>query len=177
MPFLAHTYGITPHCSPLLRKARLLGFATADQLLELAVERGCRHYAPPGWQPGRTPDPGRERLSDAELAIALMSAAQQGDARHIRCAAQLLGAPGLCPRELARLARMERCVPALRHIAEAAVRHDPGHAGFWQELLAGLPPVPALPQGRLPHYSRFLIQAGWTPRHRPARPAVWLRPR
>ena len=78
---LAEHLGSTPHLSPLLHKARRLGFSTSDSLLRLAVRRGCTHYAPPDYDPAQVVDPGEEQISDLELAIALCSAAQQYDPR------------------------------------------------------------------------------------------------
>ncbi len=176
MATLAYLMGKTPHRSPLLRKARRLGYVNADDLLCLAVARGCFHYSPSGGLPETFKDCGREHFSNTELAVALISASQQGDERHIRAAAQLIGSPEICAKELSRLAQMERAVPILRHIAESGLREDDVGREFWSSLLQSLPETKKIPEGRLPHPSRFVSQPGWSPASRPPRKATWLRP-
>jgi hypothetical protein len=174
---LAEHLGSTPHLSPLLRKARRLGLSTPEDLLWLAVHRGCTHYMPPDYDADRVREPGRGRLSDLELAIALCSGAQQYNPVLVRCAAQLLGADGVSAAALARLARMERCETVIRHIAGAAEQVDAGRETFWREVLQQLPVGPAPRAGVLPHSSRFMVQTGITGPKRAASPRrVWLRP-
>jgi hypothetical protein len=114
-------------------------------------------------------------FSNEELAVALVSGSLEGDARHVRVAAQLLGAPGLSAAKVARLARMERCVPIIHYIAEAGARENPDNSSFWSSLLEQLPASPPIPEGRMPHPSRFMSQPGWSPPSRPVRRASWLR--
>ncbi len=169
--------GTGPHLSPLLRKAKHLGFYSANDLLFLAIKRGCRHYQPPGWRDESVNDPGPCAFKDEELAIALITPAAKGGPQHIRCAAQLMSRPGLDAKRLVRLSRMERCEPILRHIAEAGLANDPDGDDFWDAILRQLPDTPTIPKARLPHPSRFMIVPGWSPSSRPQRPAYWLRPR
>lgn len=173
---LAEHLGSTPHLSPLLRKARFLGLGTPRTLLELAVARGCTHYTPPDFVMAQVTEPGRDAFSNAELAIALCSGAQAYDPMLVRCAAQLLGDPDISPSGIARLARMERCEPVIRHIAASALEADTGREEFWTKLLSSLRTMRIPPLGVLPHRSRFMIETGVTdPRHpRPRR--QWLRP-
>lgn len=172
---LAHLLGMTPHLSPLLRKARRLGYADPDALLRLAVARGCSHYTPPDYPSDGVKDCGQERFSNAELAVALVSGGLEGDARHVRVAAQLLAAPDVSAAAVARLARMERCVPIIRYIAEAGLREDEEGGAFWGAVLEVLPESRPIPEGRMPHPSRFMSQPGWTPPARPPRRPSWLR--
>jgi hypothetical protein len=172
---LAHLIGTTPHLSPLLRKARHLGYATPDHLQQLAVLRGCSHYQLADDKSDTIEDCGRERFSNEELAVALISAGFEGDARHVRIAAQILGADGVRAEAVARLARMERCVPVLRYIAEAGLQGDKIRTHFWKSLLDLLPVGTPIAEGRMPHPSRFMSQPGWTPPSRPQRLASWLR--
>ena len=172
---IARLLGTTPHLSPLLRKARRLGYATVDDLARLARARGCQHYAFPDDGAVCLPECGADILSNAELAIALVSGGGDGEARHIRVAAQLMGAPDVSVSELSRLAIMERCVPVVRHIAEAGVREDEKAPDFWGALLRALPEAADVPEGRMPHPSRFMSQPGWSPASRPQRRASWLR--
>lgn len=172
---LSRLLGTTPHLSPLLRKARRLGYATPDDLQQLAVLRGCSHYRLAEGKAEAVNDCGRDLLSNEELAVALVSAGSAGGVNHIRVAAQLLGAPGLHAASVARLARMERCVPILRYIAEAGIREDAARADFWKALLQLLPSGQSIAEGRMPHPSRFISQPGWSPASRPQRRASWLR--
>lgn len=174
---IAEIIGTGTHLSPLLRKAKQLDFCSANDLLCLAVKRGCRHYQPPAWTDESVNDPGPCAFEDEELAIALITPAAKGGPRHIRCAAQLMSRPGLDAKRLVRLSRMERCEAILRHIAEAGLTNDPEGADFWDAILRQLPDTPPIPKARLPHPSRFMIVPGWSPQSRPKREAHWLRPR
>jgi len=176
MVYIAHTLGRTAHLSPLLRKARHLGFVDGEALLHLAAARGCHHYTPVDPYPTPVQDPGDKQLSDAELAIAMISAAQKNDPRLIRCAAQLISGPHINARNLVRLARMERCEALLLYIARHAHEWDTNHTEFWSDILAMLPQTATTPPGLWPHPSRFLIQAGYK-RGGGSPPAVWLRPK
>ena len=177
MKTMAESLGNTTHLSPLLRKTRRLGLEDPAALLRLAVRRGCRHYTPGDYDEASVFDPGNDRLSDAELAIALISGAQTYDPQLVRCAAQLLGGPDLRPRTVARLATMERCVATLRHIAEAGLRYDQEYQDFWREILTALPiSRAAVPRGVLPHPTRFVSQSGAVRGQRAGGRIVWLRP-
>jgi hypothetical protein len=167
--FIAEMLGCTPHLSPLLRKARKLGLATQDDLLRLAVLRGCKHYDLGVLHDFPVQDPGSHLFSDEELAIVLISAGGCGGPQHIRCASQLLSSTGIRPMVVVRLAIMERCVAIVRHIAEAGVQHDVTGRPFWLALLGNLPQCQSVAAGRLPHYSRFMIEPGWAPASRAPR--------
>jgi len=174
---LAERLGSTPHLSPLLRKMRRLGFGDPDALLRLAVRRGCAHYAPPDYHPAQVRDPGTDRLSNLDLAVALCSAAQEYDPRLVRCAAQLLSSGEIDAAALVRAAQMERCEPVIAHIAQAAVEFDSGHAAHWRTVLARLRVRRPPPAGTLPHRSRFMLEVGLTDPRAPKPRAVWLRPK
>lgn len=177
MSTIAENLGGTAHLSPVLRKARRCGLHTPGDLLRLAVRRGCRHYAPADYDEAAVIEPGQERLSDLEVAMALMTAAQNYDPQLLRCAAQLLGSPAIRAGALVRMAVMERCVPIVRHIAESAARYDDVRREFWTEVLADLPAGRPVRAGVLPHPTRFVSQTGYTnPRRKTDRRTVWLRP-
>ncbi len=177
MPVVADTYGGTAHLSPLLRKVGRLGLGTPDALLRVAVQRGCTHYAPFDSAESVVVDPGVDRLSDSELAIAMISAAQDYHPRYMRCAAQLISGPRVDAASLVRLARMERCVPLLAYIAEQACQWDEGREPFWASVLAGLPSRRTIPSEAWPHPSRFMLQAGYRRGGGPPPKSVWLRSR
>lgn len=172
---IARLLGMTPHLSPLLRRIRRLGYLCPNDLLRLAALRGCTHYGEVDASADSLHDCGQNCLSNAELAIALVSGGAEGDARHIRVAAQLLGAPDVRVEEVSRLARLERCVSIVRYISQAGVREDSKDPDFWRSLLESLPESPSIPEGRMPHPSRFMSQPGWTPPSRSPRRASWLR--
>lgn len=171
MTTLAQTLGMTPHLSPLLRR---LGLATPDSLLRLAVFRGCAHHAPPGFDPAGVFEPGPAVLTDEELAMAMLSAAQAYDPRLIRCAVQLLSGPGIDAGRVLRLARQERCLSVLRHAARAAQGVDTDNP-LWARVLATEARDVEPAAGRLPHASRFMHQAGRDRRGAPL-PPRWLKP-
>lgn len=160
MKTVAEQLGQTPHLSPLLRRLRRQGLSDPDQLRRLAVVRGCAHYRNID-DSSYPPDPGQEVVSDAELAVAMVSGAQEFDPLLIRCAAQLLSGDAVPVELLARLAIQERAVAVVRHIAQAATELDAENAARWQRLLALLPSARTAPaEGRLPHRSRFAVQTG-----------------
>lgn len=131
---------------------------------------------PPDYSPEGINDPGKDRFSDEELGIAMLSAAQRTEPRLIRCAAQLLSGPDIDAVSLAKLARMERCAPLLAYIARHAREMDAGRGEFWSAILDRLPPAPPRASEFWPHPSRFMLQAGYK-RGGGAPPAIWLRPR
>jgi hypothetical protein len=173
---VANTYGGTAHLSPLLRKVKRLGLPTADSLLRLAVKRGCGHYAPADYEAAQVIDPGFDRLTDAELGIAMISGAQDYDPQRIRCAVQLLSGHGIDAGALMRLAKMERCEPLLAYIADQAKQWDKDREAFWVAVAAMLPRHAGQPIEAWPHPSRFMLQAGYR-RGGGVHQPVWLRPR
>lgn len=178
MKTVAEQLGQTPHLSPLLRKLRTVGLVTPDDLLHLAVARGCSHYQQPDDQ-GRLLGSRTSRISNLELALAMVTAAQSFDPMLVRCAAQLLSGVDISVEAIARLAMQERAVQVVRHIAKAGLEMDLMGQDKWRRLLGILPAAPEVPEGRLPHWTRFISQTGIT-RHnglleRTPR-TIWLRP-
>ena len=173
MTALATVLGETRSVSPLLRRARALGVGTLPELLALAVARGCRHYAVEA-RPAVC-DPGREALPDEDLAILLLLGEHSFEPMAIRCAAQLLGGPGVDAGRLATLAQRERCTRVLAHIAQAGAEHDEVAPAFWSDLVVRIGPVQPVPEGTLPHWTRFVSLSG-AQRHSRRQVSVWLRP-
>ena len=172
-PTLAEKLGMTCHVSPLLLKLKWHGLTSPEEIGAAAIDRGCWHYAP--FANGLHRDaPG---ISDEELAIALLSPCHPYEPMLIRIGSQMLSGGTSDPRELARLAIMERCEPVIRYIAECGRKTEP-ELTFWQTILDGLPPGKPLPEGIMPHISRFRSEFGVTNPLHPATPKVtWLRPR
>ncbi len=155
---LAQQIGETSHCSLLQRKARRHGLADLASIMRLAVARGARHYA--SVYPPAEIDPGVETISNEDLVALLLLGSQAFEPFAIRCAAQIIS---LCDLDrLSLIARRERVSRPLAHIARAGLAHDAGKAGFWLKLLDLLGTPPAVPPGRLPHWSRFVSYSGIT---------------
>ena len=155
---LAHRLGTTTHVSPLLMKARRLGLRVPEDLCTLAVQRGCRHY----WQ-GTEPEGElvpQAKLSNAELALALLTIAAPYDPHMIRCGAAMLSASGNDPATLACLAAWERSEAVVRYVAECGSGYEPENP-FWSELLGLLPPALPPKPGVLPHPTRFVAMNGY----------------
>ncbi len=175
---IAEQLGRTPHLSSLLRKVRKLGFADPEALRKLAVIRGCDHYRRPDDNLGAINDPGERTLPDVELAFAMLTASQTFDPRAIRAAVQLLSGADMSPRDIVRLAIWERCESLIRNVAEAAERFDEGNRAFWREISSALKEAPEVPEGRLPHPSRYYLESGFTRgKGESGARRIWLRPR
>lgn len=169
---LAQKLGTRALRSPLLLKAEELGLHGPKGLMDEAVARGCFHYLQ-----GRTPPQQQvnlEAFSNAELAIALLTAANPYDPWLIRIGAMMLGAEDNDPAEIARLATDEGSEQVIRAISEAGARYEP-EVAFWKALLTLLPDTLPPPSGVMPHHSRFVSMPGLTgPRTRGK--TIWLRP-
>ena len=162
-PTLAQKLGDVTHVSPLLRRVRQLSGCPPEQvgewLLKCAVERGASHYRRT-FDPESPPDsPG---LTNEELGIALCLYHHPFNAFFIRAAAQLLSARDIDAETLAHFAVMERCEPILLHIADAAARVAPKEEP-WAFLRKRLPRRRRVRTDALPHWSRFVLQTGYTP--------------
>lgn len=87
----------------------------------------------------------------------------------------MLGATGNDVQTLTHLAVAEQAVSCVRYIASAALHFEPGNR-FWRQLLDELPDTPPVPDGVMPHPTRFVSMTGFT-RQGPGRVTVWIRPR
>ncbi len=179
---LAKRLGTTEHRSPLLRKAGTLRLHGIPELIALAVTRGCGHYRG-GPEPVPVSPVPRAKFSDEELAVALLSPCLPYSPRAVRVGAEMLGARGNQPRNLAFLAVKERAETVVRYVARAGHGTEPQEL-FWLELLAALPPIsprsPEPPQGVMPHPSCFRSETGIThpkdSRTHGGPSVLWLRP-
>lgn len=158
MATLAKELNETSHCSALLRVARLIGLNSTEDFIRLAVARGCFHYSP-GYPPAEK-DPGLDVISNEELVSLLLLGSNEYEPFAIRCAAQLSGS---CEaRNLAIVARRERIERSLSYIANAASKYDAANRDFWKQLLDYLGKQAPIPDGIMPHWSRFVSQTGIT---------------
>ena len=142
--------------SPLLEKARRLGLSLPLDLERLTILRGCHYYERDLGE--RVPPLGEVPLSNAELAIALITPRLNPAAREIRLSAALLGAADVQAEEVSALAVQENCADVVRHIALSGRRFEPENP-FWQRLLDLLPNV-KIDADRLPHPTRFVEMTG-----------------
>ncbi len=172
-PTLAEKLGTPPHISPLLKKAQRLGLHSAELLESLAVARGCWHYRSPDL--GLAPEVSESDFSNEDLAAALLSPSLPYLAHTIRLGAAMLGATGNGIEFLARLAVAERCVIPMHYVAEAALHFEPDNL-FWRGLLDHLPESLPVPDGVMPHPTRFVSMTGMT-RGGVRPPPIWIRPR
>ncbi|HMC27075.1 MAG TPA: hypothetical protein VKM56_04680 [Verrucomicrobiae bacterium] len=173
-PTLAEKLGTTTHLSPILRKAKRFGLDAAG-LERLAIQRGCDYYGSESDLPLEVPKISREQLSDEQLAIALLNPALRYHPQTLRLGAAMLGAEGNDPSEIARLAKMERCEPIVRYIAEAGQKFE-GDNAFWPKLLALLPASDPPKSSVVPHPTRFVAMTGFT-RKGPGTVVWWIRPK
>jgi len=159
MSTLAQELEQTCPVSLLERKLVRLRICSNDDLLSLAVARGCRHYAPGVKRD--TVDLGQEKLSDEELAVAMISGGRNYDPTLIRSAAQLMRGDGVSAERLLFFAKRERAERVLLHIARAGYAHDPEGLQFWKQIQSGLPGYGQRSEPKLPHWSRFVTMPGW----------------
>ncbi|MGO8678869.1 MAG: hypothetical protein ACLQVX_23745 [Limisphaerales bacterium] len=137
-------------------KARELGLSVPLDLERLAIVRGCDYYER---QLDRRDPPLEDvPLSNAELAVALISPSLNPEAREMRLAAALLGAVDQSAAAVAALAREEKCAEVVRYIASCGHRFEPENA-FWKALLDSLPDL-RIDVGHLPHPTRFVEMTG-----------------
>jgi hypothetical protein len=157
--------------SSLLAKLRGLGIEIPLDLERLAFARGCTYYERE--LPPRSAPLGDVPVSNAELAIALITPSIGSSARNIRLAAALLGGEGVDAGEVASLARRENCAEVVRYIAECGRSFEPEN-NFWRSLLENLP------IGRsnveFPHPTRFVEMTG-IDRGKVGLFTRWIRPR
>lgn len=158
--------------SPLLGKALRLGLSLPLDLERLAVARGCHYYERD--LPPRIPPLGEVELSNAELAVALITPGLEPGAREIRLAAALLGSEAVRASEVTLLAQQEHCEDIVRHIALCGNRFEPENP-FWKTLLDLLPDV-KIDADRLPHPTRFVEMTG-IDRGKVGVFTRWIRPR
>jgi hypothetical protein len=165
---LANRLGTTFHLSPLLMKAKRLGFVSPEDLEKLAVLRGLRYYDPFGDSianlTGQAGVPNLHRddiFTNEELAVALLSPAIPYSMQRLRMGAAIMAADGNDPKTIARLAKWERSESIVRHIASCGHQVEPNHP-FWSQLLEALPESPPYPADTLPHRTRFVAMTGIT---------------
>lgn len=144
---------------------------TREQLLCVAVARGCRHYAPllpAGAAPLDVPGLSHEVLG----AALLQGPADAGTFQAIRCGAMVLSDLGNSGPAILEASTHFGVAHRLAHLARLGLEAD-RHPEFWTAILNALPPV-AGEENFLPGISRFTSE---TRMAGPGRGSVrtWLR--
>ncbi len=153
----------------LVEKAQQLGLVCPDDLRRLAIERGCNYYSV-----DLGPKPvGEVALTNAELAVALLSPELAFEPWNIRIGAAIMSAPDVNADNLVNLARSEKCENLVRYIAECGKRYEPENKS-WDELLSLLAGVQVDRDG-LPHPTRFIAMTGMI-RGKMGLFTQWIRP-
>ena len=177
---LAYRMGTSAHLSPLLRKVHRLGYTDARDLESLAIQRGLRYFGslPKNEEPiakhHSSSMENSSSLSNEELAIALINPSTPYSLNRIRMAAALIAGEGISPALIIRLAKMERCAPIVKHIAQCGSIVEPANP-LWSALADQLPDSPPLKPDVLPHLSRFVAMSGIS-RHGKQQSMQWIRP-
>jgi hypothetical protein len=170
-PTLAQRLGETLHLSPLRRKllqASGAGEHLPQWLLKVAVERGASHYRR-DFDPAFPPD--NPTLTNEEVAVGLCLGQMPDDPTLIRAAIQLLSSPKTDLARLMRLARQERVETVLRYAADACLKVDPALEP-WATIRRELHSRREVPDGLLPHWSRFAALIGLT--RQGMAPPAWI---
>ena len=158
------------HHTPRILPAQPDHRMTREELVAVALARGCRHYAPvwPEIIPADLRDLPHEILGCALLWGRRDAATFQA----IRCGAMVLSDLSNAPERIAGAAVALGVAGRVAHLARLGLRHD-RHPVFWQDLVARLP-APALVERQfLPGRSRFTLE---TFEHKSGRmESTWLR--
>ena len=171
---LARCLGEPTHRSVQQRKLEHRGIRTTEELVALAVRRGCTQYEN-GIEVPAVP---QSELPNENLAALLLSASQPYNPRLIRAGAQLISDPAVDLKTLLLEAAKERALLPLAYIARCGQKVEPDNP-FWDRLVREIEANPRnrkpIAPGLLPHFSRFTLQMGYRSGRKCAS-TVWLRP-
>ena len=150
------------------RTASRLGSAN---LMQIAVHRGCRHYAP--LLPPESLTVGESDLPHEVLGTALLCGPQDATTfQSIRCGSMVLSDLGNHPDTIRVAAEFFGVANRLAHIARLGLQFD-AHPIHWKTLLVNLPSFPN-EEDFLPGLSRLTSETRFTRfGRRPVR--AWLR--
>lgn len=146
---------------------------TREELLRIAVARGCQHYAPllpPGAVPADVPDLPHEALG----TLLLRGAPDAATFQAIRVGAMVLSDLANDPQRLREAAARLGVTARVAHLAQLGLAAD-HHPEFWTAIAQGLLPNSA-EASFFPGISRLTSETRMAgPGRRPSR--VWLRTR
>ena len=169
---------LTPatHATPAITEACQAALTlSTDELLRIAIARGCDHYAPFIPEP---PGPGAEldNLPHEVLGAALLQGERNEETfGNIRCAAMVLGDLGNSPQKIADAATFFGVTHRLTHIARLALSIK-DHPDYWTKICNSCPPafITDAEAAFLPGLSRFTTETwSYTPPRKFIR--IWLR--
>lgn len=112
---------------------------TRDQLLRVAVARGCRHYAPL-LSPNATATDNAELPHEMLGAALLRGPADAATFQAIRCGAMILSDLGNSPQRIAEASEYFGVAHRVAHVARLGLAFDQ-HPEFWRATLDTLPSV------------------------------------
>jgi len=168
------TFSPTIERSVVVEACRVVKRLDRESLMRIAVDRGCRHYAPLL----STPLSGsveRADLPHEVLGAALLRGLRDGETfQAIRCGAMVLSDLGNDPETILSAADYYGVADRLAHIARMGFEFD-DHPGYWEALLSLALPSPE-EAAFLPGLSRLTSETRMTKMGRhPVR--TWLRTR
>jgi len=145
---------------------------TRDQLLGVAVARGCRHYAPL-LPPDVTPTDMGDLPHEVLGAALLRGPADAATFQAIRCGAMVLSDLGNSPQRIGEASEQFGVAARVVHLARLGLAAD-RHPEYWTAVLNALPPGSADEEPFLPGASRLTSETRLVgPGRNPAR--TWLR--
>ena len=145
---------------------------TRDELLGVAIARGCDHYAP-FVPPAHAID--RPEIPHEVLGCALFRGPADLDTfQAIRVGAMILSDSRCDAAAVASAARALGVAPRVAQLARLASNYDREQIAYWRALVPLLPAPDPSEANYLPTVSRFTVETGKTgPGRGPAR--IWLR--
>jgi hypothetical protein len=162
---------VNAHPAILLERAADLG---RDELLRIAVARGCRHYAPLLPQAATTAD-APEVPHELLGVLLLRGPADAATFQAIRCGAMVLSDLANSPKAIAHASWQHGVGHRVAHIARLGLLGDAENRAYWDALLRVLPSGLAHEEF-LPGLSRLSVESRMAgPERGPVR--TWLRTR
>ncbi len=141
--------------TPFLRACRQAAKLNCDDLLGVAIARGCAHYAPL-W-PRLVPE-NLEWLPHEALGCALLRGQADTETfQPIRCGAMVLSDLGNAPELIAAAAEHLGVSGRVAHIARLGIQED-AHPSYWKKLQRCLRDLPAKEEDFLPGVSRLMAE-------------------
>lgn len=157
--------------TPFLRACRQAEKLTRDDLLGVAIARGCTHYAPL-WPNLRHEE--SDWLPHEVLGCALLRGAADAETfQAIRCGAMVLSDLHNNPALIAAAAERLAVLPRMAHLSKLGL-HGDDQSEFWMQVRRHLPDLSSTEAEFLPGLSRLRLETGRAELDQGARP-VWLR--
>ena len=157
--------------TPFLRACRQAEKLTRDDLLGVAIARGCTHYAPL-WPNLRDED--SDWLPHEVLGCALLRGVADAETfQAIHCGAMVLSDLHNDPALIAAAAERLAVLPRVTHLAKQGL-HGDDQPEFWMQVRRRLPDLASAEAEFLPGLSRLRLETGRAGLDQGAR-FVWLR--